>query len=310
MMSQPLLCVGLSPALQRTLHVPGWFAEGDVVRVSACKETVGGKATNAVRAIARAGGEALLLSPLGGERGGRVRDLLAAEGLSADWIDVAGETRICQTLLDAEGKRIRELVEPAPPLSLREWTEIFARLERALPFHAALLLCGSLPAGAPDDLPRRLCELAAAAGRISVLDLQGAMLMGALPAKPRLVKINRGELRASTGLSDIPAGMRSLLDAGARAVLITDGPATAWLAEGKNRWSFSLPAIDPVNPIGGGDTVTGVTALALTANPGDLCAAARQGLAAGLAQTLTSSPADFDPATAKALAEKIRIKKL
>jgi len=307
MPTPPILCAGLSPALQRTLHVPDWFSEGDVVRVDSTRESVGGKATNALRAIVRAGGDAMLLSPAGGVNGKNVQNLLAAEGLRADWIMVRSGTRICQTLLDADGRRIRELVEPSGPLSPNEWIAFFTRLEQTLPHHAAMLLCGSLPAGTPPEVPRRICDLANTAECPVILDMQGQMLMRTLPANPRLVKINREELRSSTGLPDVSDGMNRLLELGARAVLITDGPGNAWLAEGNSQWCFSLPTINPVNPIGGGDTVTGVTAYALSMNPGDICDAARRGLGAGLAQTLTSNPADFDPVTAKQLSAQIRI---
>ena len=305
MNSLPILCCGPTPALQRALRFDAWDAPGDVVRTRHITLSVGGKATNAARAVTRAGGQATVLSPVGGMLGRRVRDLLAAEGLEAIWIEVAAETRTCQTLLDAEGHRIRELVEDALPLSLPEWGEMFSQAERALHFHQALLLCGSLPDEAPDEVYATLIELAHAAGKRVVIDAKGPPLEKALPLKPDLVKINRSELQATTGQEEIPEGMRALQARGAKNVMITDGPQQAWLLSGKRLHRYTLPTIQPVNPIGGGDTVTGVTAQAWCAGE-DLPAAARRGLAAGTAQTLTHNPAEFDLEDARNFFKQIK----
>ncbi|MCC5850256.1 MAG: hypothetical protein JJU29_19395 [Verrucomicrobia bacterium] len=305
MNSLPILCCGPTPALQRTLRFRDWSAPGDVVRTSEVTWSVGGKATNAARAIACGGGQASILSPAGGMNGQRMRELLNAEGLQGIWMETAAETRICQTLLDVNGHRIRELVENAPALRLPEWGEYFSQLERALHFHGAVLLCGSLPENAPVEVYATLTEMAVKAGKKVVIDAKGAPLSAALPHQPDLIKINRDELRDTSGSDDIPEGLRILMDLGAKAVMVTDGPHDAWLAEGRKIHRYTLPEIQPVNPIGGGDTVTGVTALSWICGM-KLPKAAIEGLGAGMAQTLTSEPAKFDPATARNLARKIK----
>ena len=305
-MTLPLLCCGPSPALQRALVFPAWEQSGDVVRATDVAWTVGGKATNAARAIVRAGGQATLLGFAGGDNGRRMAALLRAEGLEGLWVECESETRICQTLLDGGHRRIRELVEEAGPVSLGEWGELFAETERALLGHAALLLCGSLPRGTPSEAYATLAEIAVQHRRPWIIDAQGPALRAALPHRPWLVKINRAELAQTTGETEIPAGMAALRDAGAKLVLITDGPETAWLLDGKKTRRFLLPSIEAVNPIGGGDTVCGVAALAL-AEGKDPVEAARAGLAAALAQTLTPRPAEFDPAVAADFARRIRV---
>ncbi len=301
----PILCCGPTPALQRTLRFRNWCAEGDVVRTSEITCSVGGKATNAARAIVCGGGKASILSPASGMNGERMKRLLASEGLEGIWMETAAETRICQTLLDGEGRRIRELVENAPAWQLPEWGEYFAQLERTLHFHSALLLCGSLPEQAPDAAYATMTEMAVKAGKTVVIDAKGPPLKAALPFQPDLIKINREELCGTSGLDDIPDGMRKLMDEGAKAVMVTDGPHDAWLAAGRKIHRFSLPEIEPVNPIGGGDTVTGVTALSWLSGM-KLHKAAIEGLGAGMAQTLTSHPAQYEPATARELARKIK----
>lgn len=302
----PLLCFGPSPALQRGLRFANWDQPGDVVRTREVDWSVGGKATNAARAVLRGGGNATLLGPAGGANGLRMQHLLREEGLKGVWVEVQAETRMCQTLQTVEGNRIRELVEDAGALEPTEWKALSEAVARLLPQHAGLLLCGSLPIDAPDNVLASLVDLAKAADRKVIMDVKGAPLRMALEKGPDLVKINREELRETTNTPEIEQGMSTLMHMGAGAVLITDGPRQAFLAEGTRMWRYRLPAIEAVNPIGGGDTVTGMTAMSWL-NGMPLDQAARLGLGAGTAQTLHPRPAEFALAEARQYAECIRV---
>lgn len=302
----PVLCFGPSPALQRGLRFANWDEPGDVVRTREVDWSVGGKATNAARAVLRGGGEATLLGPAGGANGERMKCLLGEEGIEGIWVEVQAETRMCQTLQTLEGRRIRELVEDAGALEPTEWKALFKEVERLLPHHSGLLLCGSLPVDAPDDVFAILVDLAKTAGRKVVMDVKGPPLRMALDNGPDLVKINRDELQETTNTPEIRQGMTALMRMGAGAVLITDGPRQACLAEGTRMWRYKLPAIEAVNPIGGGDTVTGMTALSWL-NGMPLDQASRLGLGAGTAQTLHPRPAEFTLPEARQYAECIRV---
>lgn len=304
----PILCCGPTPALQRALRFEDWASESDVVRTSRIHLSVGGKATNAARAITCEGGQATLVSFTGGAIGRQIQHLLQQEGLDGVWVDTETETRTCQTLMDGDGKRIRELVEDAGPVKLTEWGELFAKAEQALPFHSGLLLCGSLPAEAPKEVYATLTELAHQAGKPVGVDAKGAELLACLTQEPELLKINRGELKQATGLSDLKKGAHALFKQGVKHILITDGPQPALLVSGRKTLSIPLPSIEPVNPIGGGDTVTGVMFhhLVQGASAKD---AASAGLAAGLAQTLDTRPAIFDPQTAQDFQKQLKPRK-
>jgi 1-phosphofructokinase family hexose kinase len=286
-----------------------WENGSDVARTSDVRESVGGKATNAARAVTCAGGRATVIGFAGGDTGEQMIQLLRGEGLHGIWIPVQAETRFCQTLLNAKGQRIRELVEEAKAVTPEEWAELFDQAQEALKKQHGLLLCGSLPRGAPPDVYATLARLAHEAGQPVGIDAKGEELLLALREAPELVKINRSELQAATGERDIGAGIMRLIDLGVRQVMITDGPRPAWIHDGERFSTLSLPEIEPVNPIGGGDTVTGVTFYHLVRGT-RLKEAAAAGLGAGMAQTLTPRPAIFDLAKAETLAGKIRIEDL
>ena len=288
----PILCCGPTPALQRTLAFADWDSASDVVRASSVRLSVGGKATNAARAITCAHGTATVLSFAGSNE---IIDLLEKEGLPGHWIPTASPTRICQTLVDANGKRIRELVENAGPVSDAEWDALYTSVTDLLPTHSGLLLCGSLPEGTDPTRYADLIRIAHDQGKPVGIDAKGAEMKHALAHTPELVKINQQELNDL----GIP-----LTDLEIPTALITNGPHPAQLLTDGTIHTFNLPKIDPLNPIGGGDTVTGVMFLHLLngLSPQD---ATSHALAAGLAQTMTPNPAEFDSESAAKFIEQV-----
>lgn len=111
---------------------------------------------------------------------------------------------------------------------------------------------------------------------------------------------NRDEANAmldSGHSNDARAAAAELLDAGARAAVVTDGAAGYALAEsGKVSWHDAVPA-SPVDITGAGDAFVGGTLCRLSAGDG-LARAARAGalLAARTTETLASVLPDLSPA--------------
>lgn len=289
----PILCVGLTPAFQRCLRFEDWQAATDVIRTQDVHISVGGKATNALRAITIAGGIGSLLSVSGGNVGKAMQRSLRDEGLEAQWVEVEGETRMCQTLTDSHQGHVRELVEEAAALKNGEWGEVFSRLEQALLMHALVCFSGSLPREAPPEALATLAGICVEHGKAFVVDAVGPALLATLPHQPLLVKINRSELTKTTGSEDLKEGCNQLLSAGATSVFITDGPHPAHYFSKRDRFTLTLPAIEARHPVGGGDTATGVTALRLLTGDKPK-AACKAGLAAAMAQSEHPLPARFD----------------
>ena len=254
------------------------------------------------------GGTPTLLGFSGGPTGKRMEDIIEREGIPASWIQTETETRVCQTLLDEKRGRIRELVEDAAPINGKEWASFFRTTEEQLDTRGFLCLCGSLPRNSPPDIQSRLVGLAHAQRTRVILDATGPALNATLPLQPWLIKINRQELQQTTECQDVATGIAVLLDRGAQQVLITDGPDTCHYGGSEGRSTFSLPAIQAVNPIGSGDTVTGVLAWTqATGGIGSMNEAIALALGAGLAQAETERPAEFDPERAQVLSKEIRI---
>ena len=107
-------------------------------------------------------------------------------------------------------------------------------------------------------------------GARTVLDTSGPMLLECA-AKADAVKPNADELAEATGASDLVDGAEILLSAGARAVVVSDGPRGMHLltrsASGERRaWHAPAPQVDVVNPTGAGDAAVAALAAFLVAH--------------------------------------------
>jgi tagatose 6-phosphate kinase len=297
-----ILCCGFFPALQRTIEYAS-FRPGDVNRARAVSVTASGKATNTARVAEALGADSTLLSFAGGANGQTVRNLLDAEPFDCRWVETRAETRICQTLLSGDHSGCTELVENSPPLSAAEWktfVKTFAKLESEFD---RIIFSGNLPAHAPQEIYTELLSLTD--GAKVLIDASGPPLSAALEHRPALVKINADELR-STFKSTAPVGELAgeLIALGAGAVGITQGKEPALLVTPERTYTFRLPHINVVNPIGSGDSVSAGTVCALVKGC-PLPEAFLFGLACGCANALNLEPGRVRPEQVAELAPQI-----
>lgn len=309
-----ILCVGGTPALQRTLRF-GALSLGEVNRAREVRVTASGKVVNAARVATTLGGRALVATFLGGDAGRFVARELDAEGVAYDvvWVADDAPTRTCATLLH-DGGPVTELVEEAPPVGAQDVAALEAVVHRRMGESQALCLIGSLPPGVPEDFYARLAVAAAKAGVPVLIDAQGASLQSSLTMRPFLVKPNVEEASAALGLdpgekleASALAAVDGLLEAGARWALVSMGASGAALgrAEG-GRWNVKPPRIEARNPIGSGDSLAAGLLLAL--GRGDAVPdAVAYGTACAAANALTATAGVVDPADVVALLGQVRV---
>ena len=108
--------------------------------------------------------------------------------------------------------------------------------------HAVVVISGSLPPGLEPDTVAALVAELIAAGVAVVVDTSGPGLMAAARAGATVLKPNRDELAAVTGVTDPVAGARALLDAGARLVVVSLGAEGLLVLTGRARPGASAPA--------------------------------------------------------------------
>ena len=312
MNSMKVLCLGTTPAVQRVMVFPR-LALDAVNRAGTTQDGAAGKSVNVAKVLKALGEKPMATGFLGGDRGEFLQRALTEKGVESDFVTVSTQTRQCITVIDEATGTQTELVEESRPVEAEAFDRLRAVIRRRLPEFRAMVMSGTIVTGGPVNLYFEYTQLAENARVLSVVDGQGKALLGALPAKPGLVKPNRSELAATTGRefksdADVMNAMRELFERGAQRVVVTAGKEATLAFDGKTFWSVTSPRIKAVNPIGSGDAFTaGLVSRLLRGY--DLGEACRWGCAAGAANALTLMPGEVNKEDVERLVKEIEVQK-
>lgn len=263
-----ILAVALNPALDLTYELDTRLRVGRVNRVAAVHVRPGGKALNVARVLARAGRAVTVVGPCGGATGQTLASTAAAHGIDVRWVPIAGETRRTVAVWERRVGEVTLLNEPGPTLAVADWQALLAAVDAA-GRPAAIVLSGSLPPGAPDDAYATLIRVRSALGAMTFVDTDGRGLLPAVAARPSVVKLNREELAAATGVADdLRAGATVLREHGAEAVVASDGPRGLVGVTPAGAWWARPPVVERGNPTGAGDAaLAGLVAAGVDGQP-------------------------------------------
>jgi 1-phosphofructokinase family hexose kinase len=232
--------------------------------------------------------------------------MLEAEGVSFRHVEVAGETRLCQTLVESGMSATTELVEEMPAITESEWQEML-NLFGALELEDAIVpISGKLPAGAPADAYARIAALVSAKGGRVIIDAPGEPLLRSLNHEPWMVKINGDELMATVAGKHFTDAGRQLIDRGARSVLITHGAESAFYIDESQAMEIFPPVIEAINPVGSGDAVTAGIAVGISKGM-KIEDVLIQGMACGAANALSLVSGMFNVEDVQRLSAEVRI---
>lgn len=285
-----------------------------VNRATSTLDGAAGKAINTAKVLHTLGADARVVGFLGGERGAHLRDVLAAQSIGMDFLEVPVPTRQCITVIDQAAGTITELVEESRAIPPSEYDGLLFVIRRHLPNCGAMVLSGTITPGGPMDFYMRCVQLAKETGCLAVVDAQRELLLESLPAKPDLVKPNRTELAATLALrladeTAVLRAMRELHNRGAQGVVVTDGKNPTLAFDGTKTWRIHAPDIHPVNPIGSGDACTAALVWRLVRGE-ELGEACRWGAAAGAANALTLMAGDVSRADVERLVEMVKLERI
>lgn len=310
-----VLCLGLTPVLQRTLTFDRLEIDG-VNRARQVVESAAGKALNTARALVTLGSPAETAGFNGGETGHRVLAYLKSYGVETRALTpMPAPTRICSTLIDKTAGTVTELVEEAPapgPAAVKRFVR--ENLKRSAGA-SMLVISGTLPPFAGDEFYVGFVQAAAKAGVPVVIDSHRTALIDVLFEHPLLAKLNVHELAVTLQETmntekKILRGMQDLRAMGAQNVFVTQGGKAAYLLTPKAAWHFAPPEIaQKLNPIGSGDCTTAGIAHALLQGR-KMVDAVRYGLACGSANVESLTPADLDPKRVAVLSRRVKAVRL
>ncbi len=287
-----ILTVTLNLALDVTYHVER-FEPGQTTRVGEVARRAGGKGINVARVLHELGHDVVVTGLAGGVTGDAARAELKAIGVRDELVEIEGHSRLTLVVVDREGSATG-FWEPGPIVAAQEWEAAWARYSELVASASVVVLAGSLPAGVPPDAYAQLIAAATDAGVPALLDAEGEALALGAAAGPAVVKVNVSELASTTGKREVRAGSRALRDAGARTIVITDGPAGLTCFADRAALHAVAPEVVGGNPTGAGDAVSAALAVGMVNN---VPWPERLADAAALSAAVVSAPqaGSFDP---------------
>ena len=191
-----MIVVNLNPCIDVQLNTPN-FVHGGLNRVTQTGRYSAGKGINVASALKNLGHNPLCLGFNFAENGEIITNTLDEWGVRHDFIAVDGAVRTNVKLYDEATNTMTELNQPGAFVPEKAVHMLCEKI-KAESGHF-LVLSGSMPAGVPVDIYRRLCE---AWPGIVVLDAEREALRLALEgAKPPFcIKPNLFELESSFGV--------------------------------------------------------------------------------------------------------------
>lgn len=249
-----------------TLYQLDRLERGAINRVSATVAGPGGKGNNVARVLATLGHDVRATGFVGGHSGEFIQAALRALGIEPDFVDAAGESRVCLTLVEAETGTVTEIREPGFAVPPAAAARLLDRVVAAGRDADAVVVSGSLPPGLAADFYGRLLAALRPGPAFVALDAGGEALRLGLAGRPDLITPNAAEMADLIGASGAPPpteamiafALRELiggtLGADAR-VLLTLGGSGAVLISSGGALRSAPPPVSVVNPVGSGDAL-------------------------------------------------------
>src|SRR5688572_3473500 len=228
----------------------------DANRMADPRRRPGGQGINVARAVRVLGGDAQVLTLLGGSTGAEIESMLKREGVRVHATRTEANTRTFVAVRETITGRSMLLNARGPARCQADADGLLALLESVLQRERPdwLACCGSVPSGFPADFYARAVAPARNSGTSVVVDCDGDALRAAADVCDLLVP-NRHEAERLTGLAI--TDMRSARDAAhamlrgvARRAAVTLGDAGAILASHHGVWLAHAPVLTSGSAVG------------------------------------------------------------
>ncbi len=290
-----IVTVTMNPAIDKTVDI-GKFERGDLNRIKRVEIDAGGKGINVSKTIRELGGESIATGFVGGTSGTIIRQVLTDLGLKTEFVDVKGETRTNLKVVEETGE-VTELNEPGPEVSKEQLDDLLSRLDGYANPDTLFVLAGSIPAGIPTDIYRRITEMVHQKGAKVLLDADGALFSESLKGKPDMLKPNRSELerhyqmdyRASE--QELVSMGEELLNHGASMAAISLGQMGAIFLTNEKRYRCPGLKVKAHSTVGAGDALVAAMAYSWDKKlPLETCICLCMGASAGAVTSIGTKP--------------------
>ena len=246
-----ILTVTLNPAVDHTVRLNESLDASTIHRTDDTRFDAGGKGINVSKYLNEFGAETTATGILGGFLGSFIESQLSADGISHDFVEIDGQTRLNTTVLADEEYKINHA---GPKIDTSAIDAIIERIAAHDP--DTVVIAGSLPSSLNVTVIDRISS---AGDWKTVVDVGGENLTQLTEAYA-LCKPNREELAAATGeatttVEECLHAAKMLQSDGFGRVIASLGSDGAVLATDSNTLHVPGLNIDVVDTVGAGDAL-------------------------------------------------------
>ena len=274
----------------------------------------GGKGINAAFTLGKLGIPATAAGLIGAKDLSGVDKKLSNIGIKNAFLPFDGITRSTYKIMESSTNHDTEFNQAGSRVSKKYVGDLVSHLHTLLNTHTWFALCGSIPAGIPEDFYASLIERCKRSGVITCLDTSGEALKQGVRAAPNILRINLSELgeissREITGIPDTISAIRSLRENGIGTIVVSMGAEGALGYDGKNIWQVRVPQVKIYGLTGAGDAMT-AGLIASFCQGKSTADSLRFSSALATASTLNMEPGDFDDKNLKDILKKTTIQEI
>jgi tagatose 6-phosphate kinase len=181
-----IVTVTLNPTL-RVEYDAERVVPGAVNRVRRVGYRTGGRGLAVARYLNTFGHEVVAAGLAGGATGEMIKAELARDGIATQFTRIAAESRRLVDIADGPAGVRTGFAEPSPYITTEELGRLAADYLDLLAGATAVVLCGSLPEGMPEEIYGSFVSYAVGAGVPAILEAGGSALLRAADRGPALV---------------------------------------------------------------------------------------------------------------------------
>ncbi|MEZ4669465.1 MAG: 1-phosphofructokinase family hexose kinase [Anaerolineae bacterium] len=223
------MIVTLTPntTIDHTVFIPA-YQPGKTIRATHSLFSTGGKPTDASYILGALGIPSLALGFAAGNTGKQVEALLRGRGVTVDYIQVEGESRLNTVIVTSDGHPQTTITTATMQVLPEHIEALWPQYKRALDQASVVVTGGTLPKGVQPAFYDRAISMARERGIPVIFDAAQPNLSAGLHAKPTFIKPNADELTELVGesITSLEAAFgvgQSILDQYGTASVMTFG---------------------------------------------------------------------------------------
>ncbi len=218
----------------------------------------GGKGINVSRQLNYLGVINSAFTFLGGSNGKLLRHCMTEDKIEFSAASSKAETRTADVVIEKGQKRVTTFFGSNSIITPEEVSEFKIKLEKMIQNCSIVVLAGSSPCDAANDIFPYAIELANKHDKISILDTYGAHFQSCINAAPTVIHNNIDELEKSLNISlkdekDKLEFLDQLYSKKIKLAFLTDEADPAYISKFNFHYKIIPPKVDVYDATGSGD---------------------------------------------------------